>query len=375
MRTPGLFICVCTYKRTDLLARLLQDIFNQKKTPEGVIIVDGSPGDGEVKALLKTAGNAFQGSLAYLSSNHANLPYQRFLGWKAADSKKARTLFYFDDDMRLLEPSILGELIKPFDDLEGVVGVTADFSSAGPEKFTKHATLSDQRKMQTGLRHGKNDLMNEWLDRLRKVPPGGLLPSGCRVPLRQERTEKTSEVHWLFGGVMGFSMKALSQECFREEMFALAHILSGRGEDTLLSHLVGARGKMVCVNGLRIVHSDQDNPRAYSTEPTRFGYGAAYSRRLLNDFYRGFECPKISDRVYLLTSYAGNNALNFLKWLSRPSWHRMEYALGYLKGTWDGIFNRPSAKKICPDIDWGFDAGIVLKSMTEIRGDALENSH
>ena len=78
MNKNNLSICICTYKRPELLSLLIDDIFGQSIIPDQLIIVDGDPSSGRVISILAT--NPCLTEIYYLPSNHGNLPYQRYLG-------------------------------------------------------------------------------------------------------------------------------------------------------------------------------------------------------------------------------------------------------------------------------------------------------
>ena len=117
----------------------------------------------------------------------------------------------------------------------------------------------------------------------------------------------------------------------------------------------------------RYEHPNADLPMAYPYQPYRFGYASAYSRRLLNDYYRGFEAPRLKDRLALVKSYAGTSILNWWHALTAPRAYRFSYAWGYVVGAFRGLIQKPTAQSLTPHIDWWGDAEVALNNMLVIQ--------
>ena len=108
-------------------------------------------------------------------------------------------------------------------------------------------------------------------------------------------------------------------------------------------------------------HPGYDLPRAYSSRGFLAGFAQAYSRRLINDSYRGFDRPTWSDRIALAKHYAGMNLINLRLSCLRPGWEQWNFACGYAWGTWRGIFQPPTARRLAPGVDWRHDASECLR--------------
>ncbi len=96
-----LALCVCTYRRPELLAKLLQDMLHQTMLPGILIIVDGDPSSGDVLSTLKGFQFPERMKRWWLPSNHANLPYQRYLGWLAVQHEPLSYFIYLDDEFMI----------------------------------------------------------------------------------------------------------------------------------------------------------------------------------------------------------------------------------------------------------------------------------
>jgi glycosyltransferase involved in cell wall biosynthesis len=355
----GYTLCICTYKRPQLLKKLLQDVARQTQWPDAVIIVDGDPASQEVATLPATMDLPATWRLLYLPSNHANLSYQRYLGYKAAKNLNTKILLYLDDDLRISQTDAIEKVLSPFFWGKGKIsGVTATFQMGGHSQHPEVATLWDLQH----YNHGRLHLLVRLFGNAQKIPPGGLSPSGYRrLPLDQG--QDYAQVDWLRGGVMAYSMQALSEECFSEDLFAMTHVRCGKGEDTLLSRRVGSTGQLLLAFCAQFEHPDDDLPKAYPHQAYKFGYGLAYSRRLLNDHYRVFDPPRVADRFALVKSYLGTACLNWWRAVTRPKRHRFAYAWGYTLGAFRGMIQKPTAKNLTPHINWQADADAGLKNL------------
>ena len=155
---------------------------------------------------------------------------------------------------------------------------------------------------------------------------------------------------------MAYRLSALQQDCFSADLFSLNHIRCGKGEDTFLSRRVMRNGKLAYVTNAIFEHPNSDLPKTYPISSMRFGYARAYSRRFLNDHYRMDGRPRFADRLALINSYLGNNLINISQALIHPQRYRFAYAWGYFCGSVRGLLQKPTARNLCPDIDWWKDA-------------------
>lgn len=347
-------VAVSTYKRPHLLGLLVRDILNQTLVPDRIIVVDGDPSSGDVRAEL--AAIQTQIPIAYVPSNHANLAYQRYLGWREAARSGADCIIYFDDDERVLQKDVLNYLVRPLRESDDVVGVGCVIQF-GHLSDGSDASRARALSTSTFLRR----FGSSW-----QLQPGGLTPIGNRMPLEDSGSDYL-ESQWLRGGVMSFSMAAVEQGTFSEDLFALYHIRRGLGEDTFLSRRVGAKGKLLYTFRAIVEHPNADTPKAYPYEAYKYAYAAAYSRRFLNDYYRVYDPPRLSDRWALVKSYAGNTLLAWWRAMTKPSWLNFSLARGTTLGAIHGLLRPPTAKRLTPEIDWWADAEDALKQLEVIN--------
>lgn len=361
--SSGLAVCIPTFRRPHLLRRLLEDLTRQTVAVDRLVVVDGDPSPGDV---WRTVRRVFDGldalgtglhkrtEVRLVRSNHSNLPYQRFLGWRAA--RGARWLLYLDDDLRLSHSDCVERLVHPLRAVSGrVVGVTAEFA-----RSSRSLTKAD-----IGGAARKSSRVPRWRDWIHGLSPsprvaaGGLTPSGHRRPLA-DRGKPYEVVGCLRGGAMAFRMSAITADCFSDSLFALAERGWGFGEDSLLSRRIGSRGILLTAFHSGIIHPHGHPAVAYNSAAFWRGYATAYSRRLINDNYRGFERPRWSDRVALIRSYGGHAFAGWLRGVRSADPQAFAFALGYSLGAVRGVAAAPKSARLTPQVDWWADAESAL---------------
>ena len=345
-------MCICTYKRPSLLQELLEDLLTQTARFNKIIIVDGDPSSEKVLDVLHEYDNI---SFVYIPSNHPNVSFQRYLGWKVAKQSGANILLYLDDDMRITQKESVELLLRPLTIKdEKIVGTTA------PIIFpTNSVSVSMPRT-----------LKNRFLSSLRsfswnsKAIPGSLTATGVRIPPVDFSPEGYGRVNWAYGGVMAFKMSKLGADSFLEDSFALHHIGCGLGEDTLISHIASKNGDILLVRSAEFLHPNADESKAYSRQPYKYGYATAYSRRLINDHHLGGS--RISNRLSLLRSYFSNGLVNLLSFITTLDSKSLNYSAGYFFGALRGLFRKPVASRLTPEINWWSEAEVSVSKMVEI---------
>ncbi len=349
MPTPHFSICIPTYKRPHLLRLLVEDILKQSLVPDHIIVVDGDPKSGDVRRELSHFSADVP--LIYVPSNHGNLPYQRYLGWRAAEKNKADIIIYFDDDQRIVQSDVIKWLAGPFSDDSKVVGVGC----------YSRVSRDEPRSEQTHP-------LVRWFGSRKSLDlrPGYLTPTGHRVALIDGGEEYVATT-WLQGRVMAYRMASISESTFSDDLFATYEHRIGRAEDTFLSRQVGVNGNMLFTYRAIVDHPNADTPKAYSTNQKRFAYAATYSRRFLNDHYRIPEPPTLTDRWALVKSYAGTTLLAWMRTVTKPSKVHFALARGTTLGAIHGLTRPPTAKRLTPDIDWRADAEAALKNAQVIH--------
>lgn len=347
-------ICIPTYKRPHLLKLLLEDILQQNLLPDYFIIVDGDPKSGDVYEMLQGIQTSIP--INYVPSNHGNLSYQRYLGWRAAANLEVDILIYFDDDERLHQTNVLQYLITPFVS-PNVVGVGCQI------RFGLSTDGSDAGNMRAGIKHQPR--LVKILGNSRYTYPGDITPVGHRrKPV--DNFEDYINIFWLHGGAMAYRMSAISHQTFSDDLFALDHVRCGLGEDTFLSRRIGYKGKLLYTFRAVVDHPNADTPKSYPFEAYKYAYAATYSRRFQNDYYRVYDPPKLVDRWALVKSYLGNVFLTWTKFMTKPSQLNFSLARGTTLGAIHGLVRPPTAKRLTPNIDWRADAEEALLAVEVI---------
>jgi glycosyltransferase involved in cell wall biosynthesis len=353
-------LCICTYNRIELLKLLLLDIQRQTIQPCALIIVDGNPGSNQLLMLLNGMQFAGKTKIIYAASNHANLPYQRFLGWRIFKSIGCEILMYLDDDLRLLNCTVIEDLLMPFSWSERTVRAVTAITISGKDWLYDEISDHNEKKDAAGKLIG---LFGD----SRKFSPGELTPSGNRLmPVDLPNHPGYGIVEWFQGRVMVLLKDSISTETYSDDLFAIHHIQLGLGEETFLSRRLVTKGEIICATNLQIHHPGTVPPNAYPTKAFNYGYAFAYSRRFINDYYRGFSKPKLSDRLMLSKTYCGNSILNIFRAISKPKKSKFAYFAGYTLGILRAVFQPPHAKRITPDIDWMRDAEHVLINVVRL---------
>lgn len=350
--SSNVFVCICTYKRPILLQKLIEDLLSQTARFNKIVIVDGDPSSEQVIGILREYDNL---SFVYVPSNHPNVSFQRYLGWKVAKESNAEILLYLDDDMRITQKDAVELLLGPLEVDEGkIVGTTAPI-------------IFPTNSVDIG-RPGPN--RNRFLSKLKsfswnkKRIPGSLTSTGIRIPPDEFSPEGYGRVNWAYGGVMAFKMSKLGAESFLEDSFALHHIGCGLGEDTLISHIASKKGDILLIRSAEFLHPNADESKAYSREPYKYGYATAYSRRLINDHYLGGSI--FSNRLFLFRSYFSNSVVNLLSFITTLDSKSLKYSVGYLFGALRGLFQKPVASRLTPEIDWWSEAEVALSKQVGI---------
>jgi glycosyltransferase involved in cell wall biosynthesis len=320
-----LTVAIPTFQRPQLLARLLADLARQSRLPDRLIVVDGEGGSPEVRAAVADSPWPSVARTSIIRSTRANLPFQRIAASSAAGSEGV--ILYLDDDLRIPCRDSVQELIST---LEGsaakTVAATADIEGIEPS-----SGISAARR---------------W-GAVRQSLPGELTPAGVRLA---PHDGIAPTVRWLRGGVMAIRANVLSQVRVPDVLLALAQRGWGLGEDLILACMLCRHGQIVLARRARFEHPQVANSVAYRRDDLGFGFASAYSRRLVNDYYRGGARPLPADRIALLRTYAGASAWHVVQAAGRRASSR--FAIGYVAGAIAGILRAPAARRLTPDIDW-----------------------
>lgn len=363
-RQISLAICICTYRREESLKAILLDILKQTQLPETICFVDGSPGGSKVQSLLNSLPQLKEFNIIYIPSNHANLSYQRYLGWRAVSQTNAEFMLYLDDDLRLVDLQTIEKLSRPFMAHIDIVGATVNFKMGNSSELIDVKHLYQTRKQSQRLA----DFV-KLFQVGRYYEPGGITPVGDRLLPEVSEGEAFSSIQWLRGGVMFLRLSALNKDCFDDGLFALTKYQCGLGEDTCLSRRMLSRGKLILIQGLVVEHPDLTPPNSYPIKPYHNGFARAYSRRYINDQYRYPNLPRLLDRLFLIKFYVLNTALNFIKAILTFKKHAFVFAVGFAVGALMGILKKPTTTHLSLHTAWFDDAQEAMARIQNYRRD------
>lgn len=326
MAQERLIVAIPTYRRPHLLRRLLHDLAQQSLLPDRLIIVDGEGGSPAVRAVVEKSAWPAQAHTSIIPSTRANLPFQRLLARSAAGTEGI--VLYLDDDLSIQTPNSVQETVAALQSAPPLfVAATADiYGMSAPPLQSLAVRL--------------------W-GSARSSPRGGLTPTGVRL---QPSEGDYPEVAWLRGGVMAVRAAVLARIDVPDALLAMAERGWGLGEDLILARLLSRHGRFVLARRARFVHPREPHSVAYRRDAREYGFGCAYSRRLFNDYYRGGQPPQWKDRVALLKTYAGATVLN--SWRALRSRADKDFAVGYVRGAYQGILHPPTAERLTPNVDW-----------------------
>ncbi len=345
-------VTIPTYQRPDTLSQLLDDLARQSLQPDVLAVIDGDPDSGAVLRLLESFDAPSSWRLVYVPSTHANVSFQRYLCWRAAEG--CDLFVYLDDDLRLPDAEFLVRLLAPFGwPNRHIAGVSARLimgSSASPPRVPTR----DSRLVRA-------------FGSARRTPPGDVTPSGHRVWPLDDGADYTP-IRWFYGAIMAFRHAALHRDCFPDAMFALNHVGAGIGiDDTGLTRCALASGELLLANCTEAEHPDLGHSKAMPEEAYALGYARSYSRRYLNDRYRYPSTPQLSDRADLIKSLVYTSAASWLQAVRAPRPETAAYARGFTVGSWQALTRPPNAQHLTPDIDWQADANRAIAQQRVLK--------
>jgi len=361
-------VCIPTFRRPEILARLLDDLARQEKTLDFfILVIDGDSRGLSARDVVRQKASSEDLTIGYVWSIRANLPFQRLVGWMVAEDIRAKYLVYLDDDLRTLDSTAVAKLINDgLKATEGVNGATAriDFGADDPTR---------QRGLRVDPRKGSK-LIGRFSQVFRKAGPGSgsISPVGTRRRPDCRGNGRPVPVDWLQGGVMAFKVNALRRSSFPDTLLALYERRFGKGEDTIISRSVLSRGGLVYCCDVKFQHPNTDTPQAYDSNAWKLGFVVASSRRYLCDMYRGGDGPKFRDRVSLIKHYIGGTLVALARAVRSPSSASIRYACGFIAGAGVGLVRSPAAERLTPGIDFDNEAQLSVENLEWFVGRAAE---
>jgi GT2 family glycosyltransferase len=233
---PGISLVLCTYQRSDSVARFLASVSPQTRPVDEVLVIDASR-DGKTEAVVAEWQGGPRLSYWRVEEPLRGLTRQRNFG---LESVAYDLVAFFDDDV-VLDPECLAEMERPHRTLPHVAGV-----GCFAETWMAPTLLWRARRL------------------LRIVPdlrPGSYTRTGMSVPWRfHAPTTDVIEGDWLPGCAMMLKTKVAAQVGFDEGLAGY-----GQGEDLDFSLRLRRRGRLAVAGAARCehFHAPAGRPDAY----------------------------------------------------------------------------------------------------------------
>jgi hypothetical protein len=160
---------------------------------------------------------------------------------------------------------------------------------------------------------------------------------------------------------------SLSKEVLSDDIFAMNHLRYGLCEDLIISRRLVPSGEIMLAFNAVFRHPSEDPPKAYSSNAYQLGFATAYSRKWFNDNYRGFNPPKLTDRLSLLKNYMAVLLLNTWRGLTSFNKQRSLFTYGFLRGAVYSFIKRPTSDSLTPEINWWADAEEALSKKVIVQ--------
>ncbi len=343
-------VVICTHNRVQPLVRVLNGLCSQTRQPRHIFLIDSSIDKGSVRSAISFLVSSRPDlCIQLVRACHANVAYQRWLGFKVARSE---VLAYFDDDIVINEPNMMERVLALFSE-PGVVGASVDVEYHNPlvhdpalRSFTGHLRQRTfWRSVQRGI---------DWFTGLPYPNPGQVGLCGVRGPMPAGRLV---EVAWLPGPCMVFSRNALSDRAFSWDLMAVFERRLAIGEDLVISYAAGKTGRLVVIRDIAVRHPGDSETVAYHTAVKQYARTFAYSRLFLSlqigghGFLGRFTC-RVHYYYYALWRAIGAA----LRLFSPPYWKHYNYLLGWILGVLLTLRKPCTHAALTPGINWATDA-------------------
>ena len=299
-------VIICTYRRSEALARLLEALEAQNGTAFETIVVDGSGSDTAVRQLVAEWNcDRVNGKRVLFISAPKGLARQRNIGLREC---RGDIVCFLDDDVSF-GPEFLQRVaaIMGADDSRDLVGLTGYNDRANPGPSALEMRLRLWLALVPGLRPGCADHLGRAAPLSLPGPVEGWIP-----------------VQWLPGYCQVYRRAAIEDLLFDESLPTYG------GEDLDFSLRAGRRGKMILCGTLMIAHHCDATQRVSRVERMRqCGFGVG---RLMAKGSTG-----LGDIRRIAATVLGYLVFDLLKALAGRSIEGMQCAVARQRGILSGL--------------------------------------
>lgn len=256
-------LIICTYKRRDAIAHLMESVVIQTVYPDEVLIIDGSPDDDTNEYFSTTS---FKNLKYYkVPADQRGLTKQRNFGIAKID-KDIEAVCFLDDDT-VLEPDYFSEVIKVFNNNPDVTGVGGVAINENRWEEKKEGVFYDSKKYYEFegyvCKEGTRNVARNYLGLSSHLPPGQMPEYSHGRTMGYPLTGKFYEVDLLVGMSMAYRVNVLKNIKF-------STYFEGYGlyEDADFSLRALAFGKNVIATSAKLNHYHNAAGR-----PNKYKYG------------------------------------------------------------------------------------------------------
>jgi glycosyltransferase involved in cell wall biosynthesis len=257
-------IIIATYNRPKEINSLVSDIQGRSiPAVNHIIVVDST---AEENSTLKN-----RKGVMYIHSSHKNQPYQRYLGYRLAESDN---LLFLDDDMQILDEKVFNQIEEVFAD-RAICGINLAFEN-------RNQFLSRQQTHQ--YTKGGNGLKQRIVGVVQTMTARPTIKDGKMwyCGLRGKRVD--GQYSEFFSGGAFAAKKEFLYRNFNFNLLSLYDKKTGKGEDAVLAYTLSKHGKIFNLPGELFFHNDPGNS-VYTASNKAYQYRVAYSRLFLSNEY------------------------------------------------------------------------------------------
>lgn len=327
-------LIICTYKRPQVIKKLLESVFLQNIIPNEIIVVDASP-DVHTRDLLEVDGYR---SLKYfkVGKEEQGLTRQRNFGIRET-SEDIEVIAFLDDDI-ILEPDYFEQLIATYSEKPDAIGVGGYIINEVDWRQAKKPPTFNEFTMDGYTRNlGSRNLVRKKFGLLSDKPPG-IMPkfsNGLSISFLPP-SGKTYPVEFFMGGVASYR-----KELFKSLSFSNYFEGYGLYEDMDFCIRVSRLGQLYVNTAARVIHN-----HAQSGRPDKFKYGKMVIRNGWYVWRVKYPQPSFTSKLKWYATailLSGIRLGNVLTTKNRNA--ALFESLGRFSGLVDLLFHKPKIKQ------------------------------